>query len=261
LESHLNLAEASATHTSSNEAELILEIQDLMTTEDMLNDHDIITCSHTKPHVTNVLDCERPLSSIACGGDYDQYGPEFMFAHAFENLDSPLKSQKVGITKVSVGGTEIYKNWMKDNKNNDDNYWNTLVDAIKGTQGTLEAFVWFQGENDSFADLNKENYLNNLTQFVADVRQEIYGTSSKFSSPSDIPVIIIELGYWIQGVDMAVIEAQRAFVANDSKAELVNSGTGTMDENLTAFYHYDAASQLIIGNRVALAMADLLNNK
>jgi len=261
----LNKAEASEPHTSLNEAKLILDISSLglMKKKKMFNDHKKIVCSYTKPNEMDYLDCERPVSATACGGSWDQYGPEFMFAHAFVKADSPLQFKPFGITKVAVGGTQIYARWMKDNRNEPDNYWNTLVDAIKGAKGSLEAFVWLQGENDSFDDWNKENYLYNLTKFVSDVRNVIFNAapSGKFSSASKIPVIIVELGYWIQYVDMAVIEAQRTYVASDPNApKLVKSGAGSQAENLTAFYHYDAASQLIIGSRIAWAMAELLNS-
>jgi len=149
---------------------------------------------------------------------------------------------------------------MKENKDEEDNYWYALADVIKGAQGSLEGFVWFQGENDSFDDWNKENYLDNLTKFVEDVRQEIVVSSNgKFSSAVDVPVVICELGNWIYGIDPAVIEAQRSFVANDSNSILVPTGAGPDPKEIfTAFYHYNAASMLIIGNRVAKAMAELL---
>ena len=183
-----------------------------------------------------------------------------MFAHTFPKRDSPLKGQAISIAKVAVGGTQIYKHWMKVNKDEEDNYWYALADVIKGAQGSLEGFVWFQGENDSFDDWNKENYLDNLTEFIADVRQEIvYSSNGKFSSATDVPVVICELGNWIFGIDPTVIEAQRSFVANDSNSILVPTGAGPdPKETMTAFYHYNAASMLVIGNRVAKAMANLL---
>lgn len=212
------------------------------------------------PLGTDKLDCERPLSSTACGGDHSQYGPEFMFGHIFPKQKSPLKGKKVSITKVAVGGT-IITQWMKQNKDEEDNYWYALADAIKGSNGSFEAFVWFQGESDVFMEETiRENYLNNLTQFIADVRQEILNTSTKFQSVEEIPVIIVELGYWIDNIEdgKTVIQAQKTFVQNDPNAKLVKSGAGEMIENLSEFYHYDSASLLIVGLRIAKAMAALL---
>ena len=102
---------------------------------------------------------------------------------------------------------------MKSNDGEDANFWQTMVDAITASKGSIKAFVWFQGESDSFASWNKENYLDNLTIFIGDVRHEIHKSSSNFESPADVPVIIVELGNWIYlGIDEAVINAQRAFV-------------------------------------------------
>jgi hypothetical protein len=229
--------------------------------KEMLNDHPTSTCSFTNPHSMKNLDCERPLSSTACGGGHHQYGPEFMFGHTFPKLDSPLQGQAIGISKIAQGGTKIFKNWMKENKDDDDNYWNALVDTIKGAKGSLEAFVWFQGESDSFADWDRETYLDNLKKFVADVRQEIFDSSTnKFALPTDIPVIIVELGYWIYRMGhLDVIEAQRTLVDNDPNTAIVKTGASTRKRShLTAHYHYNSASQLIIGNRIAHAMAKLL---
>jgi hypothetical protein len=229
--------------------------------KEMLNDHPTSTCSFTDPYYTNKLDCERPVSSDACGGRHNQYGPELMFGHTFPKLDSPLQGQAIGISKIARGGTNIFKNWMKDNKDDDKNYWNALVDTIKGAKGSLEAFVWFQGESDSFKESDSKSYLNNLTKFVADVRQEIFDSSTnKFVSPTDIPVIIVELGYWIYNMGLLeVIEAQRTLVDNDPNTAIVNTGASRRRrEQLTGYYHYNAASQLIIGNRIAQAMATLL---
>ena len=248
--------------TSRNEARMIYRMREYMDKNEMLNDHPTSTCSLTIPSLTNDLDCERPVSSTACGRDQKQYGPEFMFAHVFPKLSSPLKGKAIGITKVAVSGTQIYKHWMKDNKDQDENYWYTLVDAIKAASGSLQAFVWFQGENDSFNDWNKQHYLPNLTKFIGDVREEIFKTSTKFKQPTDIPVIIVELGRWLwRGNHRAVIEAQRLFVNNDPNAFLVPTGAGSnVKTRLSAFYHYDLAAQAIIGKRIAFAMKKLLDN-
>ncbi len=257
----MNKAEAAEPHTSKNEARFIYGIRKLLTKDAMLNDHPSNTCSFTMPGEQH-LDCERPLSSTACGGSRSQYGPEFMFGHAFPKRKSPLKKKKISISKVAVGGTQIYENWMKENKDDDQNYWNALVDVIKGGNGSFEGFVWFQGENDAFNDSGRDNYLEYLTEFVADVRQEIFATSNKFSSPEDVPVIIVEVGYWIDGlwddIGKTIIQAQNDFVANDPNAMIVKSGAGTQKENLSGFYHYDSASILIVGVRIANAMAKLL---
>lgn len=254
--------EASEEQTAKNEARFLYAMRKHLKKKFMFKNHRTSTCSFTMPNrEPNNLDCERPVSSTACGSEHSMYGPEFSFSHVFPTLTSPLQGEAISITKVAVGGTPISQ-WLKENRDNDDNYWYGLVDAIKGAQGTLEAFVWFQGENDLFLEDGPNlSYQEQLTQFVADVRQEMYDMSGdKFESPADIPVIIVELGRWIWGLGSEIIDAQRAFVASDSNAVLVPTGAGdNRDEKMTAFYHYDIASILIIGKRIADAMATILN--
>ena len=253
-------ADDSEWKTSRNEARIIYTMRNILQKNEMLNDHPTSTCSLTLPKYTQDLDCERPVSSTACGKDQEQYGPEFMFAHTFPKLSSPLKGQPIGIAKVAAGGSQIYKSWMKDNKDEDDNYWYSLVDAIKATKGTLQGFVWFQGEFDSFKRWNRRNYLPNLTKFIADVREEIFNTSTKFENATDVPVVIVELGRWFWSRNHTdIIEAQRTFVKNDPNALLVQTGAGdNAKRQLSAHWHYDIACQIIIGRRIAGAMQKLL---
>jgi len=244
--------------TAKNEAKFIYGLKKYMGKDKITKGHKKIVCSFTNPNEQSQLDCERPVSPDACG---NSYGPELMFAHAFSKLKGPYRNKKIGIVKVAEGGTEISANWMKGNEGVGKNHWRFLVDAIKGAKGSIEAFVWFQGENDSFDEWNKENYLTNLTTFVSDVRDEIFKVSTKnFNSASDIPVIIVEMGCWIYcDVDTAVTEAQRAFVENDPKAFIVETGgTDNEKEQLSKFYHYDSASILIIGYRIAKKLKKIL---
>jgi hypothetical protein len=259
LRRHLNKATEAQDLTSKNEARFLYAMKGHLKKRVMFNNHPTSTCSSTHPP-SKKLDCERPVSADACGHSQGYYGPELMFGHVFPKLNSPLQGQAIGITKYVAGGTQIYSHWMKENKAHSLNHWYGLVDVIKAAKGSLEAFVWFQGENDIFDDWNRENYLDNLTEFIGNVRQEIFDSSTnKFASTTDIPVIIVELGNWAASVNSTVIEAQRAFVENDFNAVIVRTGAGYEDkEKLIKFYHYDAASQLIIGNRIAQAMAQIL---
>jgi hypothetical protein len=261
LRKHLNKATEALDLTSKNAARFLYGMKKHLRKRVMFNHHPNTTCSSTHPP-SKKLDCERPLSSDACGHSPGHYGPELMFGHVFPKLKSPLQGQAIGIAKYATGGTEIYAHWMKENKEDSLNHWYGLVDTIKGAKGSLEAFVWFQGETDSFADWNRENYLDNLTKFIIDVRQEIFDSSTnKFALPTDIPVIIVELGGWAYSINSTVVEAQRAFVEKDKNAAIVKTGASDEDKDkLIKFYHYDAATQLIIGNRIAEAMAQILRD-
>jgi len=254
MKKYLNEAEASRPNTSIYEAKLMLSLRKYMKKHKIMRDHKNVVCSWTKPADMEELDCERPVSPTACG---NTYGPELMFAHQFPKLKSSLKGKPLGIIKVAQGGTQIHKHWMKDSGS----YWLNLKDAILAAKGTIEAFVWFQGENDTFDQWNEDNYLDHLTQFIEDVRNEIFLSSTKFKSAIEVPVVIVELGPWryFPSTVRTVVEAQRSFVENTPNTKLVNTGSSDDEKKqLSHFYHFDAASMLIIGSRIARAVADLI---
>jgi len=261
MEDYIMAAQESTLGSSKAEAKGVYRLRKIIKKNNFIKKpYKKAVCSWTNPADSTKLDCERPVSPTArCG---DNYGPELMFAHVFPTRKSPLKKKRIGITKVAQGGTEIYRHWMKINDGEQENFWQTLVDAITASKGSIEGFVWFQGENDSFETWNKENYLDNLSTFIGDVRDKIHKTSSKFKSPADVPVIIVELGNWIYlDIDQTVINAQRTFVENTENTVLVKSGVHkNPNKRLSKFYHFNAASQLIIGQRIAKAMAKLLKD-
>jgi hypothetical protein len=71
--------------------------------------------------------------------------------------------------------------------------------------------------------------------------------------------VIVQIGKWGQSfrvnnvaIGVAVADAQTKVVKEDKYARIVNTA------DLSGFYHYDSASQLIIGERVSLAVKSLL---
>ena len=68
--------------------------------------------------------------------------------------------------------------------------------------------------------------------------------------PSDIPVIIVQVGHWAQSMDTGseIAQAQANFVLADSNAALIRT------KDLSWFYHHDEATQLIVGDQIALKM-------
>lgn len=209
----------------ANEAKFLYQIRKYMKKKKITKPYAKVQCSFTDVSTfrkNHRLDCERPTSPSACGakGSFG-YGPELMFAHAFPTLNSPYKNKKVGVVKVAEGGTRIYNNWSKEMDGIGINNWSALKGSIHAAKGTIEAFVWFQGENDAFSTNDVANYETRLKTFVKDVRSEIYqaamdnGLNDKFKNKHSIPVVIVEIGCWLgcnsvkgQGIQAA----QRAFV-------------------------------------------------
>ena len=179
------------------------------------------------------------------------FGPELMFGHVLEDVITDPFS----IIKIAAGGTEIQKHWSKDIGW----FWPEVVEQIQAIDTETEewkAIVWFQGENDSFDDANAKGYLDELTDFITNVREEMYNLdTTTFSQASDIPVIIVGMGCWpTRDIEFGaiVIQAQVDFVDSTDNAVLVQT------DDLSCFYHYDDASQLVIGYRIAEAVKPFL---
>ena len=172
---------------------------------------------------------------------------------------SPTNQNKFHISKVAVGGTEIYKDWFPGVGK----YWPDLNFTIHSSIGKWQGFAWYQGENDCFSFQSQTDpstgnyigedtsytYLSNLTAFVDIVRQEIVDSPSgqHFNNdPTQVPVAIFQIGSW-PGGDRGdrIREAQSTFVSRDSRSILIPTS------DLAKFYHFDAPSQLIMGSRLA----------
>lgn len=176
-----------------------------------------------------------------------------MFGNVFQNTPSrrPLR-----IIKVAASATSLVHNWSKKNGL----IWPQLVERIRATIDTdteeWKAIVWFQGETDSLSNATAVGYRVELTKFIANVRKQMHVVdSTTFSQPFDIPVVIVGLGCWAatQTYGPIVIKAQRNFVALTPNTVLVPTNDLSCDK------HYDDASQLIIGARVANALKILLS--
>ena len=178
------------------------------------------------------------------------FGPELMFGHRLK-LNIPTFS----VVKVAAGGSDIQTHWSKQKGS----FWNeileNLVETIDVENQQWRAIVWYQGENDSFHLDRAQAYFDELTKFIADIRQAVFDVeSTAFMKPTDIPVVIVGLGCWIAGSPMGpiVLDAQKLFVASSENTVLVPT------DDLSCNFHLDDASQLVVGNRVATALNQLL---
>jgi hypothetical protein len=94
--------------------------------------------------------------------------------------------------------------------------WKSLSASIKAGGARADAFLYYQGETDAVNRLAPDKYVAELKDLVARVRQEA-------GSPKAVAVIV-QLGLWKdkRPADfMAIREAQRRFVIEDSSALLV----------------------------------------
>jgi Carbohydrate esterase, sialic acid-specific acetylesterase len=199
---------------------------------------------------------------VNCG---EAFGPELMMGHVLsKTLGSPTS-----LIKVAEGGTTLLCDWRSPSRKD-----MVQVPADKESCGVLygdlsarikslaskpaevhpdcaskkcqwSAFVYFQGENDAFEPQGAKDYEVNLRLLIADVRKEV-------GNPK-LPVVIVQVGAWGGSVadGELVAKAQKKVAESDASARLV------VTSDLSTYYHYDAAAQLIIGERVAKAVQAL----
>ncbi len=198
-----------------------------------------------------------PLSAN-CGSPY---GPELVFGQAL----SKAGYSSTSMIKVAKGGTNLYANWRSPLSGGTVGYLytqlRTRIQSLKSDPASVNpscktracqwsAFVWFQGEADSDnnperSSANADAYEQNLKNFIADVRKD--------AGLPTLPVVIVQTGAWAQSLayGKTVAAAQISVVNADRYARIVTTS------DLSGFYHYDSAAQLIIGERVALAVQSL----
>lgn len=194
-----------------------------------------------------------PLAT-QCG---NPFGPELMLGRVLATTAYAPTS----LIKVAQGGTTLLTDWRSPGAGGTVGPWyaqlRARIQSLRTDPASVHpacatqrcrwaAFVWFQGENDSFDSANAQAYAANLKHLLDDVRAEV-------GSPA-LPVVVVQVGAWAQSLPFGrtVAAAQQAVVDADPRARLV------VTSDLSGFYHYDPAAQLIIGDRVAQALLGLL---
>jgi hypothetical protein len=185
-----------------------------------------------------------------------QYGYELMLSHTLTykyNFPDPFAS-----VKIALPASSLFNDWYPETGTQ----WPLLKRAIQNTPGQWAAFVWNQGSQETWdADENRYlTYEGNLTYLIEKVRKVMYAkssASSAYACQEEIPVIVVQQGYWPDGnlypKAKAIRQQQARVCAKDPRAELVKT------DDLGQYYHYDAASYLVIGYRIAEAYMKLAN--
>lgn len=222
----------------------------------------LITATFPNPPPTNnVAFCTctdqaaKPMTDN-CG---NPFGPELLFSKKIAKTNH----KPFTVVKVVEGGTSLAHDWISPSASNGNpgpmyvrlaNRIASLKQApetihanckLNGSACKFKAFVWFQGENDCFDQSSADAYANNLEHFISDVRTAL--------GDPNFPVIIVQVGYWPKTLPFGptVMKAQADFVNKTPNTALVT----TVD--LSQFYHFDPAAQLIIGARVANSVTKL----
>ncbi|MFM8271596.1 MAG: sialate O-acetylesterase [Gemmata sp.] len=173
-------------------------------------------------------------------------GPEVSFGRAMADR---LKDKRVALIKYAEGGTSLAKDWNPDVK---DRLYAAFLEFTrkslkeltgKGHTCTVRGMIWHQGESD--ASLTAAEYEKLLTAFVGRVRSDL--------EVADLPFGIGEV--FDNGKRDTVRAAQRA------TAEKVKGAFFVPADRLRTFdggTHFDAASQIELGERFAAGMAKAL---
>jgi hypothetical protein len=118
---------------------------------------------------------------------------------------------------------------------------------MASTGAELGGLLWFQGFNDQFSDVYCDElsgrYETNLRNFISDIRASL--------GASNLPVVVVKARNG--GDAMDAIQLAQDAVADIPKVKVVPSA------DTSACYHYDSGAQLVIGERAAKAMLELLD--
>ncbi|MBM3981299.1 MAG: sialate O-acetylesterase [Planctomycetes bacterium] len=171
------------------------------------------------------------------------FGPEVAFGRG---MADHLKGKKVALIKFAEGGTSLAKDWNPDVK---DRLYPAFLEFTrkslkelkdKGHTYTIRGMIWHQGESD--AGLTADEYQKQLTAFIGRVRADL--------EAPDLPFGVGEV--FDNGKRDTVRAAQKA------TAEKVKGVFFVPADKLKTFdggTHFDAASQIELGERFAAGMA------
>lgn len=166
------------------------------------------------------------------------FGPELGMGLALaRHLD------EFSIVKVTMPGSALFEQWAPGEPLRAQLFTSTAGHLSERPDHDVSAFIWFQGFNDQFEEFSIRGYEDNMTSLIADVRAE-YG--------ADLPVVIVEARRPDDLPTLGEIaDAQQKVAARVPNVALVESA------GLSNCFHYDAVSQIVIGERVANALLEI----
>ena len=202
-------------------------------------------------------------NGVPSGDNY--FGLELSFANAIGAATG--STNDVAIIKVTRGGTNLRNDWRAPTA--DDPTGGFLYEALighvnasldqlteGGNQANVQGFLWHQGESDSGNSTTIENYPGLFTDLVDGVRDN-FG--------DDIPVVLGELapnrpGNTVQFNDTIQTLDDPNSSEFISGVSVVSSAGLTTPGDITNevggdFTHFDALSQIELGERFATSLA------
>lgn len=185
----------------------------------------------------------------------DHYGPEIGFADTYIDL---IPDSELVLIKFTDGGTSLHVDWVPPGMNpsfpNGGALYNLFYDELDlalaqldalGYQYEFEGAIWMQGESDADRAGRANPHQNELTRFIADLRE--------YTGNPTLPYIIGRVANNNLGFDQIVRAAQVAVADADPYACWVD----TDDLPKLDFFHYNEAATLLLGERFAKTLRRL----
>lgn len=181
-----------------------------------------------------------------------RFGPEIGFV---TEMLQARGDQKIAMIKASEGGTNLRSDWQPgtaEELSSQGRCYRNLIETINtateqlsadGHTYTIQALLWHQGESDS--KVNPETHQERLTKLIARIR-----------SDCTVPNLPVVLGQVVDNGkrDKVRTAIQATAAAVDHVGLVTVEGLTTWDEGT----HFNAASQLQLGQRFATAAVQLL---
>ena len=208
------------------------------------------------PHQSDGWQPLRPGYSIAPkykgGLPSETFGPELGFVAA---LTKAQPKKKFALIKGSKGGTSLRADWKPGEKGKPETQgprYRDFIETIKlakvalekeGHTAKLRGLIWHQGESDK--ETPAEKHQARLAEFIARIRED--------TGEAKLPMVLGQVfdNGQRDSVREAILKASEA----DPLVGFVSAkGTKTWD----AGTHFDAKSQLLLGERFAKEIQELV---
>jgi len=185
------------------------------------------------------------------------FGPELGMA---QKLNQLYPDQQFFIIKCAWGGTNLFEQWLSPSSKGETG---TLYKAFttfvktslkylksKNYDIVIEGMCWMQGESDSFCEDIANDYGDNLTNFIEDIRNQFL----RYSDPDGMAFVDAYIAdnpaYWVY---CDIINQNKLTVANSSPlnalVDTIAQGLRCDEEPIDTpdMAHYDSLSQLKLG--------------
>ncbi len=196
------------------------------------------------------------------------FGPEVGLA---DTLASSYPSERIFIIKYAWGGTNLFSQWLPPSSDGETgllytafvNYVKTSMDYLIESDYNAEivAMCWMQGESDA-DDINCLTYEQNTTNLVSDLRTEF----AEYVGEKGMLFVDAGIADSIYWKNYTTINQAKLNHANLSEQNIY---IDTIAEGLTVtleptenpdLAHYDALSEIKLGNLFAQAIVAYLDN-